>query len=122
VKEHFGCPVQATSNILAGKWKVLIVWHLSFGPRRFAEIRDILPGVTEKMLAAQLRQLEADGIVSRTVSADVPLRVEYRLTAAGEDMIPVMEIMYGWGIKHMGIDPKWPRPSPSAPAPPAGLG
>ncbi len=109
MKEHFGCPVQATSNILAGKWKVLIVWHLSFEPRRFAEIRDILPGVTEKMLAAQLRQLEADGIVSRLVSADVPPHVEYRLTSAGEDMIPVMEMMCCWGIKHLGIDPKWPR-------------
>jgi DNA-binding HxlR family transcriptional regulator len=117
VKEHFGCPVQATSNILAGKWKVLIVWQLSFAPRRFAEIRDILPGVTEKMLAAQLRQLEADGIVSRTVSADVPPRVEYRLTPAGKEMIPVMEVMCGWGIKHLGIDPQWPRPKPSeAPA------
>ncbi len=109
MKEHFGCPVQATSNVLAGKWKVLIVWHLSFTARRFAEIRDILPGVTEKVLTAQLRQLEADGIISRLVSRDVPPKVEYRLTQAGEDMIPVMEMMCGWGTKHLGIEPKWPR-------------
>ena len=60
MKNHFGCPVQATSNVFAGKWKVLIVWHLGFGSRRFAEIRDLLPGVSEKVLAAQLRELEHD--------------------------------------------------------------
>ena len=109
MKEHFGCPVQATTNVMAGKWKVLILWHLSLNPRRFAEIRDILPGVTEKVLAAQLRQLETDGVVSRLVSGDVPPRVEYRLTGAGEDLIPVMERMCGWGTKHLGVQPSWPR-------------
>ena len=73
MKKHFGCPVQATSNVLAGKWKVLIVWHLSFGSRRFAEIRKLLPGVSEKVLAAQLRDLERDGVVKR-LSADTVQR------------------------------------------------
>ncbi len=112
MKEHFGCPVQATSNVLAGKWKVLIVWHLSFGPKRFAEVRDILPGVTEKVLTSQLRQLEADGIVHRHVGSEVPPHVEYRLTPAGEDMVPVMESMCAWSTKHLGIPPRWPRPAP----------
>ena len=109
VKEHFGCPVQATTNVIAGKWKVLIVWHLSFTPRRFAEIRDILPGVTEKVLTAQLRQLEWDGVVSRLVGPEVPPPVEYRLTGAGEELIAVMEAMCGWGTKHLGVMPSWPR-------------
>jgi DNA-binding HxlR family transcriptional regulator len=65
MKNHFGCPVQATSNVLAGKWKVLIVWHLSFGSHRFAEIRDLLPGVPEKVLASQLRELARVGVIQR---------------------------------------------------------
>lgn len=109
MKEHFGCPIRATSNTLAGKWKVLIVWQLSFSPRRFAELRDILPGVSEKVLTAQLRELEKDGIVGRVVSGDIPPRVEYSLTPAGDELIPVMETMCAWGMKHLGIPPLWPR-------------
>jgi DNA-binding HxlR family transcriptional regulator len=88
MKNHFGCPVQATSNALAGKWKVLIVWHLGFGSRRFAEIRDLLPGVSEKVLTAQLRELENDGILSRLVTHNVPPRVDYMLSDAGRELIP----------------------------------
>lgn len=61
MKTNFGCPVQGTINVLSGKWKVLVVWHLGFMPRRFAEMRKLLPGVSEKVLTAQLRQLEKDG-------------------------------------------------------------
>jgi DNA-binding HxlR family transcriptional regulator len=109
MKDHFGCPVQATSNVMAGKWKVLIVWHLGFAPKRFAEIRDLLPGVTEKVLTSQLRQLEEDGILRREVSGDVPPRVEYSLSDAGKELIQVMELMCGWGTKHLGISPTFPR-------------
>ncbi len=108
-RDHFGCPVQATSNVIAGKWKVLIVWHLSFAARRFAEVRDLLPGVTEKVLTDQLRQLERDGIVSRLVTSSVPPRVDYMLTAAGQELIPVMEGMCAWGTKHLGVQPTLPR-------------
>ena len=65
MKDYHGCPVQATINVLSGKWKVQAVWHLSFGPRRFAELRDRLPGISEKVLAAQLRELEKDGVVNQ---------------------------------------------------------
>jgi len=105
VKQHFGCPVQATSNVLAGKWKVLIVWYLSFGSRRFAELRDLLPGVSEKVLTAQLRQLERDGVLLRRVTHSVPPRVDYRLSDAGQDLIPVMQAMCHWGTKHLGVQP-----------------
>jgi DNA-binding HxlR family transcriptional regulator len=111
MKDHFGCPVQATSNVLAGKWKVLIVWHLSFASRRFAELRDLLPGVSEKVLTSQLRQLEEDAIVRRMVTATVPPRVDYMLSSAGEELVPIMEMMCTWATKHLGVQPSLPRPS-----------
>ena len=112
MKEHFGCPVQATSNALAGKWKVLIVWHLSFGSRRFAEIRDLLPGVTEKVLTTQLRELERDGIIRRQPTGTVPKRVDYMLSDAGNELIPVLEAMCHWGTKFLGVPPSFPRTVP----------
>lgn len=114
MKNHFGCPVQGTSNTIAGKWKVLIVWHLSFGSRRFAEIRDLLPGVSDKVLTAQLRELERDGVVNRLVTETVPPRVDYMLTDAGKELITVMEAMCSWGTKHLGIPPSLPRPAAGA--------
>ena len=80
MKAYYGCPVQATVNVLSGKWKVMILWHLSFGPRRFAQVRDLLPGVTEKVLTGQLRQLEADGVIGRRSTRDVPPKVTYFLS------------------------------------------
>lgn len=109
MKNHFGCPVQATSNVFAGKWKVLIVWHLSFGSHRFAEIRDLLPGISEKVLTTQLRQLEEDGIIRRESAKTVPSRVDYELSEAGNELIPVMEAMCSWGTKHLGVAPNLPR-------------
>ena len=109
MKNHFGCPIQGTSNVLAGKWKVLIVWHLSFRTYRFAELRALLPGVSEKVLTSQLRDLEKDGVVKRRVSEDVPPRVDYFLSPAGSELIPVMEEMCAWGTKHLGIPPSLPR-------------
>jgi len=114
MKEHFGCPVQATSNVMAGKWKVLIVWNLSFGSLRFAEIRDALPGVSEKVLTSQLRQLEQDGVIRRTASATLPPRVDYMLSGAGRDLVLVMKAMCAWATKHLGVKSNWPRPAVSA--------
>ena len=113
MKNHFGCPVQATSNVLAGKWKVLIVWHLSFQSYRFAELRELLPGVSEKVLTSQLRELEHDGVIGRRASGEAPQRVDYFLTDAGVELIPVMEGMCAWGVKHLGVPPSLPRPGQS---------
>ena len=110
MKNHLGCPVQATSNVLARKWKVLIVRHLSFGSRRFAEIRDLLPGVSEKVLTAQLRELERDQVVRRLATERVPPRVDYMLSDAGKELIPVVEAMCGWGTNHLGVARNLPRP------------
>jgi len=108
MKQHYGCPVKATLNVLSGKWKVLAVWYLSFGAKRFAELRDLLPGVTEKVLTAQLKQLREDGVLERRATATVPPKVTYSLSAAGRDLVPLMEEMCGWGTKHLGIPPNLP--------------
>jgi DNA-binding HxlR family transcriptional regulator len=113
MKNHFGCPVQATANVMAGKWKVLIVWYLSFRSLRFTEIRDMLPGVSEKVLTAQLKELEHDGVIHRLAAETVPPRVDYVLSESGKELISVMEAMCAWGIKHLGVPPRWPRPGPS---------
>jgi|SRR6516165_4084148 len=83
MKDYYGCPVQASINVLSGKWKVQILWHLSFGSRRFAEIRKKLPKISEKVLTDQLRQLERDGVLNRKVNSSVPPRVTYSLNDEG---------------------------------------
>ena len=107
-KNDFGCPVQGTINVLSGKWKVLVVWHLGFGPRRFAELRDLLPGVSEKVLTEQLRQLEADGVLQRKTKPTVPPQVTYFLSNAGDELIPMMSELCRWGMRHLGIPPNLP--------------
>ena len=109
MKAHYGCPVQATTNVLAGKWKVLILWHLAFGPMRFAELHAALKFASEKVLAAQLRQLQADGVLHRESTNTTPARVDYSLTPAGQELIQAMEGMYAWGTRHLGVPPNMPR-------------
>jgi len=108
MRNNFGCPVQGAINVLTGKWKVLVVWHLGFQPRRFAELRDLLPGVSEKVLTAQLRQLEKDGVIQRKVKSSIPPQVTYGLTRAGDDLIPMMTELCHWGTRHLGIPPNLP--------------
>lgn len=109
MKNNYGCPVQATINAVSGKWKVLALWHLGFGSKRFAELRKLLPGVSEKVLTAQLRQLETDGIVNRKSSRSSPPQVTYSLTGAGEELIEGLAVLCAWGTKHLGIPPNLPR-------------
>ena len=109
MKNHFGCPVKATANVLAGKWKVLIVWQLGFGSRRFAQLRDLLPGVSEKVLAAQLRDLERDGVIKRIERGSVPPRVDYMLSDAGNALLPVMDDMCAWAREYLGVKGNMPR-------------
>jgi DNA-binding HxlR family transcriptional regulator len=109
LKKHYGCPVQGTINALSGKWKVLAIWHLGFGAKRFAQLRNLLPGVSEKVLTAQLRELETDGIVQRKVAHASPPQVTYSLTRAGEELIEPMSVLCHWGTRHLGIPPNLPR-------------
>lgn len=109
MKPHNGCPVQAAINVMSGKWKVQILWHLSFGPRRFSELRKKLKGISEKVLADQLRQLQADGLLIRRTKATVPPQVTYALSTAGEELVPLMESLCSWGSAHFRIKPSLPR-------------
>jgi DNA-binding HxlR family transcriptional regulator len=92
------CPVEITLDVIGGKWKPLIAFHLRQGPARFNVLRRLIPGVTQRMLTQHLRELEADGLVSRTVHAVVPPHVEYALTASGLSLMPVMDAMAAWGL------------------------
>lgn len=113
MKKHFGCPVQATTNALAGKWKVQIVWHLAYGPLRFGELRRRLAKVSEKVLTAQLRELEAEHIVARAASGTLPLQVTYSLNSAGVELLPALEMLCSWGTRHLGVPSQLP-PLPKA--------
>ncbi|MEU3525186.1 helix-turn-helix domain-containing protein [Streptomyces sp. NPDC038707] len=100
------CGTDAAMDVIDGKWKVSILWALGEGTRRFGELRRLLPGVTEKVLAAQLRELEADGIVHREDYAEVPPRVEYSLTEVGDQLNEALEPLGVWGKRHvLGVEP-----------------
>lgn len=93
--------VQTTLKILGGKWKLLILWHLKDGARRFSELKRLIPEITEKMLIQQLRELEKDAIVNRNVLVDVPPKVEYSFTDYGQSIIPVLKPLCDWGQAHL---------------------
>ncbi len=98
----YHCPVEATLDVIGGKWKVVILFYLAHdGTHRFAELRRKVAGVSERMLTQQLRELEGDGIVHREVYPEVPPKVEYSLTEYGRTLRPITEIMCEWGQKHM---------------------
>jgi DNA-binding HxlR family transcriptional regulator len=86
--------------LLSGKWKLEIMWLLNQRVYRFGELRKAIPGITQHMLTAQLREFEADGLVSRTVFAEVPLRVEYEMTQKARALGPTMEALTAWWIKY----------------------
>jgi DNA-binding HxlR family transcriptional regulator len=91
------CPVTRAVRVIGGKWKLFIVYHLIGGTRRFGELQRLLPGITQQMLTAQLRELETDGIVHRKVYAQVPPKVEYSLTALGRELEALTGQLSAWG-------------------------
>lgn len=94
------CPVDATLNLIGGKYKSLILWHLTDGTLRFGELRKIIPQATSKMLTQQLRELENDNLIIRTVYPVVPPKVEYKLSDFGESIKPILDVMYKWGLNY----------------------
>lgn len=96
-----GCPVEAALGLIGGKWKGILLYHLFEGTLRFNAIRKRLPGLTQRMLTAQLRELEADGLIVRTVFAEVPPRVEYSLSPKGRTLEPVIMALKAWGDEHV---------------------
>ena len=98
----FNCEKELTLSIIGGKWKMLIMWHLGKeGTKRFNELKSLMPGITQRMLVNQLRELEEDLIVHREVYPVVPPKVEYSLTEKGTSLIPILESMYQWGRNYM---------------------
>ncbi|WP_067828315.1 winged helix-turn-helix transcriptional regulator [Nocardia inohanensis] len=97
--KRYYCPVEVTVDLIGGKWKPVILAHLKEGVRRYGELRRLMPGTSEKMLVQQLRELEADGLVRRTVYPTVPPQVEYDLTEEGWSLVPVLTALYEWGEK-----------------------
>ncbi len=93
----YHCALDVTMELVGGKWKTIVLWYLRTDKKRFSELRRLIPGITEKMLSMQLRQLEQDGFVRRTVYPEVPPRVEYELTAHGRTLLPLLEEIAAWG-------------------------
>ena len=100
---NFSCPVEVSMEILSGKWKCLMLWHLHEGRKRYKELEKIVPGVSQKMLSQQLKELERDGLINKEVYAEVPPRVEYSLTDLGESAFPILEMMHDWGVENLGL-------------------
>jgi DNA-binding HxlR family transcriptional regulator len=96
-----GCPLEATLQVIGGKWKAVILYYLMHeGTHRFAELRRKIARISERMLTQQLRELEADDVVHREVYAEVPPRVEYSLTDYGRTLGPVTAALCDWGQRH----------------------
>ena len=91
------CPVATTVSLIGNKWKLLIIRNLLVRPWRFNELHKSLEGISQKVFTESLRQMEADGIITRTVYAEVPPRVEYALSELGESMRPILNSMEVWG-------------------------
>jgi DNA-binding HxlR family transcriptional regulator len=95
------CPVRATIDVIRGRWKPSILFELLGGTKRFSDLQEALPGVTAQVLTTQLRELEADGIISRAVHVEIPLRVEYELSEYGRTLSDVMEQLETWGKAYL---------------------
>ncbi len=98
--EAFACPVAFTVDVIGGKWKSLILFHLMSGTKRFNELRRLIPDITQRMLTLQLRELETDGVIHREIYREVPPKVEYSLTQLGNSLAPLVNAMREWGAVH----------------------
>ena len=99
--ETYTCGLDAALDIIGGKWKVLILWHLHTAPRRFGELKRLVEGISEKMLIQQLKEMESHGIVSRKDFKEVPPRVEYAVTDFGVSLTEALRPLCAWGEEHM---------------------
>jgi DNA-binding HxlR family transcriptional regulator len=99
--KQYSCGLEAALEVVGGKWKVLILWGLHTAPRRFGELRRLIPGISEKMLIQHLKEMEADGIVTRKDYKEVPPRVEYALTSFGSSLNEALVPLCNWGQDHM---------------------
>lgn len=97
----YNCPMELAVDIIGGKWKALILWHLSIKTLRFNELKRIFPKLSQKILTQQLRSLEEDGLINRIVYPQVPPKVEYSLSDLGKSLISVLQEMNRWGANYI---------------------
>jgi DNA-binding HxlR family transcriptional regulator len=102
--KEYRCPVEVGIDVISGKWKSLILWHLHHGEKRYKELERILHGVSQKMLTQQLKEMERDGLIIRTVYPEVPPRVEYALTELGHSAFPILKMVYDWALNELGCE------------------
>lgn len=95
------CPMETTIQLIGGKYKAVILWHLMGKTLRYSEIHRLMPGATDKMLTQQLRELERDGLINRTVYPIVPPKTEYFLTDFGKSLTPILDAMCNWGTEYL---------------------
>ncbi len=94
------CPVETTLDLIGGKYKALILWHLSSGTLRFSQLQKLITA-TPRMLTLQLRELESQGLIERKVYAEVPPKVEYSMTDLGRSLMPILTAMRDWGADYL---------------------
>jgi DNA-binding HxlR family transcriptional regulator len=97
MKKSESCPVLTAVNTIGGKWKIIIIYNILEGTKRFGELKRLIPGITQKMLTQQLRELEADGIIHRKVYAEIPPKVEYSITVLGRKLETIFASLCRWG-------------------------
>lgn len=101
MNHKYNCPIDFTMSLIGNKWSMWILWSLQDGPLRFGELKQLIPGITEKMLTQQLKKFENNNIVFRKVYPEIPPKVEYRLTQHGESLKAIMELIKQWGEEHL---------------------
>jgi DNA-binding HxlR family transcriptional regulator len=100
-KKKYNISVEATLEVIGGKWKSVILCHLTHGKKRTSDLKRLMPNITQKMLTQQLRELEADGIINRFVYNQVPPKVEYELSEYGWSLQGILDSLCAWGEKHI---------------------
>lgn len=100
---EYQCSMELTLDLIGGKWKALILWHLRESTLRFSELKRTLPKITQKMLTQQLRELEGSGLVNRFIYTQIPPKVEYSLTPAGKSLLPILSTLCQWGLNYANV-------------------
>lgn len=104
ISKNYNCPIEATIDLIGGKYKAIILWHLMEKTLRYSELHRLIPKATDKMLAQQLRELERDGLISRRVYPVVPPKTEYSLTEFGGTLVPILDGLCEWGRGYLGAE------------------
>lgn len=98
---EYQCSFELAMDLIGGKWKPLILWHLGAATLRFSQLRKAMPRITQKMLTQQLRELERDGLVNRFIYTQIPPKVEYSLTELGQSLVPILATLCRWGQEYI---------------------